>query len=106
MARTGKKIDFAAIGGTAVGVAACNLVSSFVPVENAMIKQAAPVALGFLLRNQKGIVGGIATGLMAGGVANVVSGFIAPVNGYYTTAAPVSGYSGGDFSGGNTEMGY
>lgn len=79
-----------ALGATAVGVVATDFVSDLIPIENQMVKDAAPAVAGFLLLGQKGLVGNMAEGLVIGGIANLVGNFL-PVGGFYTQAGMVNG---------------
>jgi|DEB0MinimDraft_6_1074348.scaffolds.fasta_scaffold345282_1 hypothetical protein len=64
------------------GAIAANKVKDLIPIENAMIKNAAPVAVGFFLHGMKNNLASAAgTGMMITGAANLISGFIPGLSG-------------------------
>lgn len=69
-----KLTDAAALG---LGATGANVVSNLVPVENSLIKNAAPVALGIFLGDSKsGLIKNAATGMAAVGMSNIISSFL------------------------------
>ena len=61
--------------GLVGGAVAAGYVTKFVPVANEKIKAAAPVVLGLLLMGQKGMVGSIGAGMLAGGGLKLAQSF-------------------------------
>lgn len=69
-----KKAAMDSAGLIAGGVAA-GYVSKVVPIENEKIKAAAPIIAGVLLMQQKGILGQVGAGMVAGGGAKLAESF-------------------------------
>jgi hypothetical protein len=69
---TGKIMQVAGIGAGAV---ASGYLTNFIPVENAKIKAAAPLVLGFFLLGKKGIIGDLGAGMIAGGSLKLAQSF-------------------------------
>ena len=61
---TGKVMQVVGIGAGAV---ASGFVTKFVPLQNEKIKAGIPIALGFFLLGQKGIMSDLGAGMIAGG---------------------------------------
>lgn len=63
-----------ALGLVAGGVAS-NYVGKFVPFGNEKVKAIAPLIVGYLLSGQKGAVGKVGEGMIAGAGANLLKSF-------------------------------
>lgn len=75
--RKSKIVDTVKTGALMAGGAiAANKVKSLIPIENTMVKNAAPVVAGVLLSGQKGALADVGAGMMAAGLANLIGGFV------------------------------
>ncbi len=69
---TGKVMQVVGIGAGAV---ASGFVTKFVPLQNEKIKAGIPIALGFFLLGQKGIMSDLGAGMIAGGSLKMAQQF-------------------------------
>lgn len=66
-------IDSAALGAGAIGA---NFLSAKLPIENAMVKNAAPIVVGIFLSSSKGVLSQVGAGMVAAGVSRVATSYI------------------------------
>jgi len=77
------------VAALTIGSVGAGFVQKYIPVENAMIKAAAPLALGVVLMGQKGMLSQIGAGMVARGgndlarafAPDVISGLENEING-------------------------
>ena len=77
-----------AVAGLTIGSVAAGYVQKFVPIENPMIKAAAPILVGFFLIGKKGMVADLGAGMIARGGSDLLGSFGI---GGYDTPNPLNG---------------
>ena len=77
MAKKGGKITekVMQVVGIGAGAVASGFVTKFVPMQNEKIKAGIPIALGFFLLGQKGIMSDLGAGMIAGGSLKMAQQF-------------------------------
>lgn len=76
------KLDPMVLGGNIIGAIAAQIVVSKLPIQNNLIKSAAPIALGvFLSGNKNKLIAAAGTGMASVGGANLVKTLIPGISG-------------------------
>jgi hypothetical protein len=86
MKRTKKsKFDFTMFAGSVGGAIVARIVTSKLPIKNAMVKNLVPVGLGaFLMNNKNPMLQAAGSGMVAAGGAGLVTSFIPGISGLMT----------------------
>lgn len=63
------------VGGLVLGGAASGYVEKFIPIANPKVKTGGTIVLGLILSSQKGMLGNIGRGLIAGAGRNLPASF-------------------------------
>lgn len=97
MKRTKKsKFDFMMFAGSVGGAIVARIVTSKLPIQNAMVKNLVPVGLGaFLMNNKNSMLQAAGSGMVAVGGAGLVTSFIPGISGLMTDV--VNGVGADDF---------
>lgn len=78
-------------GAVGLGVVLANKLSGLIPIENQLVKDIAPVVAGAFLAGQKGMIGNVGGGLIAGGVANSVENLVPGLGAFTYGGGPLNG---------------
>jgi hypothetical protein len=80
------KFDVMSFAGTVTGAIVARVVTSKLPIQNNLVKNAVPVALGAFLMNQRNpFVASAGTGMIAAGGSGLVASFIPGISGLLNT---------------------
>lgn len=85
--KSSKKINWTDLAGVVAGAVIGKIVIAKLPVQNNLIKNGAPIALGAYLSTRDGdLIRGIGEGMVAMGAANLIGGIVPGISGLMTPA--------------------
>jgi hypothetical protein len=80
------KFDVMSFAGTVTGAIVARVVTSKLPIQNNLVKNAVPVAIGAFLMNQRNpFMASAGTGMIAAGGSGLVASFIPGISGLLNT---------------------